>query len=57
MRFLTMGSKDNSLSNQNDEVDPVVLESFNDIKAAIISNRTDIVRHILSTAQSRKRGL
>ena len=52
-----MDSKDNSLSNQNDEVDPVVLESFNDIKAAIISNRTDIVRHILSTAQSRKRGL
>ncbi|XP_047133651.1 uncharacterized protein LOC100210082 isoform X1 [Hydra vulgaris] len=38
--------------NLNDDVDPVVLESFNDIKSAINANRTDIVRHILSTAQS-----
>lgn len=32
--------------------DPVILEAFTDVKAAILANRTDIVRQILSAAQA-----
>ena len=32
--------------------DPVILDAFSDVKAAILSQRTDIVRQILSAAQS-----
>uniref|UniRef100_A0A7M5UUI9 Uncharacterized protein n=2 Tax=Clytia hemisphaerica TaxID=252671 RepID=A0A7M5UUI9_9CNID len=58
------GSKDNSITQNNEEAksndvntgyisdDPVILEAFNDIKAAILAKRTDIVRQILSAAQS-----
>lgn len=34
--------------------DPVILDAFADIKNAIMAKRTDIVRQILSAAQSCK---
>ena len=34
--------------------DPIILEAFTDIKAAILARRTDIVRQILSAAQACK---
>ena len=34
--------------------DPIILEAFTDVKAAILARRTDIVRQILSAAQACK---
>ena len=34
--------------------DPIILEAFTDVKAAILAKRTDIVRQILSAAQACK---
>ena len=34
--------------------DPVILDAFSDMKNAILAKRTDIVRQILSAAQSCK---
>lgn len=35
--------------------DPVILDAFSDLKTAILAKRTDIVRQILSAAQSCKK--